>query len=524
MRCRSTSRARHLVAGVALATLVGACAGGARVGSPAPSSGPPAVVPPATSAATSGPTTAAPGADPDGEGAGTSSPVGSGEGTAGLEVGVPWPDAPDHGLGDRNFPGLGAPGLDTVHYDVTLRYDRTGNALVGVLALDLRTTEQLDELSLDAGAELRIGKVELDGNPVGSEHRLDELIVRPSAPLAAGSAHRLDVQWSVNPEPFSSPIGFDIGWFPTEGGSYVLDEPNGLHHWMPANDHPTDKATWAITVDVPEGVTAVANGSLAEHRRDGGRERWTWSVDEPISTYLVLVVTGDYELIDGASPEGVPLSHAVLRSAADDPQVVSALDGTGEMVDHLAALFGPYPFRSYGLVIADSDPQLAMETQTRSLFSAYGMLGEGVLVHELAHQWFGDSVTLGSWSDTWLNEGFATYAEWLWTEQRGGPSTRDQAQRFLGAPWRSVPADPPITEMFDSSVYFGGALALQALRSEVGDVAFFEILHQWAETRRHATGTTAAFEALAAEVSGQDLTALFAAWLHRTPAPSALPG
>lgn len=514
MRTLSTAARARRLGGLALVVLLTGCSSAGSARRPSPATDPPSV-----------PTTIVPGATAPAAGGGA--PPASPEpdpGDAGLEVGVAWPDAPAYGLGDPNFPDLGAPGLDTLHYDVTLRYDRQDNALSGTLDLRFQVTEERTEISLDAGEELSTGPVELDGSPVDSEHRGAELIIRPTSPLPGGSTHHLALTWTVEPQSFESLVGFEIGWFPTELGSYALDEPDGLHHWMPANDHPTDKATWQITIDVPAGVGGVANGALTAHQQLDGRERWTWTIDDPISTYLVLVATGDYELVDGVSPAGVPLSHAVLRRAAGDAQVTRALGGTGEMVDYLASVFGPYPFASYGLVIADSDPQLAMETQTRSLFSMHGVLDDGVLVHELAHQWFGDSVTLGSWTDTWLNEGFATYAEWLWNEERGGPSTRQQAEAFLGTPWGSPPGQPPVGAMFASSVYYGGAVTLEALRAEVGDQQFFDILRRWAASRRHSTGTTAAFEALASEVAGRDLGTLFDTWLWSTSAPSELPG
>ena len=185
-----------------------------------------------------------------------------------------------------------------------------------------------------------------------------------------------------------------------------------------------------------------------------------------------------------------------------------------------AELFGPYPFEVYGALVVFDDFRGALETQTLSVFSGRlfgGLAGELVVAHELGHQWFGDSLTPTTWRDIWLNEGFATYSEWLWQEISNPAFDIDDYARSLaesGRPVWPAPGDPGPEGLFDSTVYNRGALTLHALRLTVGDDAFFKTLRTYAERFAYRNVTTADFVAVAEDVSGQDLADLFDAWLY----------
>jgi aminopeptidase N len=212
-----------------------------------------------------------------------------------------------------------------------------------------------------------------------------------------------------------------------------------------------------------------------------------------------------------------------LPNTVDD-----VLARTPEIVDYLETVFGPYPFDALGgIVVSDHRIGFALENQTRPIYPGGVFLRGGdptwLLAHELAHQWFGDSVSVHDWSEIWLNEGFATYAEWLWDEHRGIRSAQDTFDaiydRAPSSLWRVPPAAPGKDELFGESVYARGGMALHALRMTVGDDAFFRILREWAARNKDATATTAEFVALAGTISGAQLDRLFQEWLYGTERP-----
>lgn len=433
--------------------------------------------------------------------------------------------SPGDDVGDPLFAGLGNPGLDVQHYDVSLDYHRPSNTLAGTVVLDIVFTEDRQEFTLDALGPL-VSQVTVDDAPADFEQADGELRVTPDHPVDAGSEAAVAVVYSLNPEPASVVLGIPAGWVPTEGGSYVLNEPEGTRRWLPCNDHPSDKATWRFAITVPAGVTAVANGALIEQRSTPDGSQWVWEEDDPMATYLTLVLTGDYEIIDDVGPDGMPLVSAVLRDEVDNS--AGALASMSAQIEFFEQWFGPYPFDRYGLAISDSFPGLAMETQGRSMFSESDLFGgsfdEGTLAHELAHQWFGDAVTPADWGDIWLNESFATYAQWMWVEHIGGPTVEDSAQ--LGLEQRIPMATGSLTqdEMFGVNAYDGGAVVLHALRGEVGDGPFFDILRTWVVDHFGASASTEDFIAVAERVTGRSLTDFFDTWLFSAVVPDLFPG
>ncbi|MDP2293444.1 MAG: M1 family metallopeptidase [Actinomycetota bacterium] len=432
----------------------------------------------------------------------------------------------DDGAGDLLFPSLGNPGIDVLHYDVGISYDPDRDAIDGVVGLDLLLTEPRAEITLDA-VNLKTWEVTVNGQAVAAQDDSPELRIPLPTPGAAGEQLRVEVTYSVEPSPMDSPIGFPNSWFNTEGGSYVLNEPDGARGWMPCNDHPSDKASYTFTVRVPAGTVAVANGELVEQRNDGALDVWVWQEDRPMTTYLILLLTGDYEIITDTGPDGLPLIHAVLRS--DVEQMQPYLDITPEMIEFFDDLFGPYPLDRYGLAFSDSFGGLAMETQERSLFSRDDFTGEmgeyqeTFLAHELVHQYYGNAVSPARWQDIWLNESFATYGEWLWMEHAGYFTVDDQANLVLAQRPPGSSADPSVQEMFGFNSYMGGAIVLHALRLTVGDDAFFEMLRRWAAENNGESRTTQQFITFAEESTGQSLTDFFDTWLFADRPPDEFP-
>lgn len=429
------------------------------------------------------------------------------------------------GVGDELFPDLGNPGLDVQHYDVALSYDPAAGTIAGSVGLDVVLTEDRDELTLDSLGPI-IEQVTVDGAEAESDTDGPELRIELPQPGHEGDELRLEVEYRVDPQDHPSAVGLENGWTNTGGGSYVLNEPDGARTWLPCNDHPSDKATFTFTLSVPAGITAVANGALTSQRTEGDRDVWVWDETLPMATYLIQLLTGDYEIVEGETPDGLPLTSAVPTGERATMQPF--LDVTPEMIAFFERWFGEYPLDRYGLAMADSPVGLAMETQGRSLFSEDDFRGgqldystEGLLSHELAHQWFGDAVSPARWKDIWLNESFATYGQWMWAAH--GADVDGEAEFALASRSPGSSADPSVGEMFSGNSYDGGAVVLHALRRTIGDDAFFELLQRWVADNNGESRATQDFVTLAEEVSGRDLADFFDTWLFADQPPSEYP-
>ena len=425
------------------------------------------------------------------------------------------------------FPSLGNPGIDVTHYDIDIAYDATDDSVAGTVAIDLLLTEDRAQITLDsAGPE--VSTVLVDGVLAVTEQDPPELRITLPGQRRAGDELHLVVSYAVATQPVDSPIGLESGWFNTDNGSYVLNEPDGARTWLPCNDHPSDKASFTFTIEVPAGVTAVANGALEDHRTEADKEVWVWQEDRPMATYLVQLLTGDYEVIESDGPHGLPLVSVVLRDDLSTMQPF--IDVTPRMIEFFQQYFGEYPLDRYGIAMTDSFSGLAMETQERSLFSrddfGRGELGDfqqQLLSHELAHQWFGNAVSPAGWQDIWLNESFATYGEWMWSDHIGVADLDDTASDELNYRSPGSSADPSAGNLFGSNSYGGGAVVLHALRLTIGDGAFFELLTRWVAENNGQSRATEDFVALATDVAGESLTSFFDTWLSADTPPVEFP-
>lgn len=439
------------------------------------------------------------------------------------------PAEPSSSIGDELFPQLGSSDLDVTHYAVALAYDVDSDVISGTVTVTTTLLNDVDAISLDA-IDLDVGSVSVDGVSADFDQRADELLVELDRVVARGTTIEVAVTYATSSGGLESASDLPVGWFETDDGSFTLNQPDGARHWMPANDHPSDKATWTFALSVPDGYTAVANGELLGTDDGADVDTWRWIQDEAMATYLVLIVVGHHEIVDAGTLAGVPVVHAAT------PERVDALAGyteiTAEQLEFFEPYFGPYPLDMYGLAIVDSMPGLAMETQGRSLFSAADLDGAAstrahvLLAHELAHQWFGNAVSPAEWSDIWLSEGFATYAEWMWLDEVGLAELSERAESARSSRRQSsiAVASPPVEELFGQVVYAGGAVVLHALRLEIGDAQFFEVLSSWVADNDGASRSTSDFVAHTERVAGRDLDAFFDEWLLGPGAPAAYPG
>ncbi|MEU6476773.1 M1 family metallopeptidase [Streptomyces sp. NPDC047017] len=427
------------------------------------------------------------------------------------------------GAGDPYFPLAGNGGYHVSHYGLTLRYDPRTRHLDGTAVLTARATQALSRFDLDLKG-LKVTAVTVDHAKAGYRRAGQELVVTPRTALRKGHDFRVTVTYSGTPEPATDPDGSADGWIPTDDGAFVAGEPQGAMTWFPANNHPLDKASYDFTLTVPRGDTAVANGVFLGSRTAGARTTFRWRQSEPMAAYLATATVGRFQVQQYTTRDGVKVYNAVdPREAKAAAPVLKQLPS---VLEWESRLFGPYPFRAAGAIV-DHAPGVgyALETQSRPLYDSAPDLA--TLVHESAHQWFGDSVSLTRWQDIWLNEGFATYAEWLWTEQHGGSSAQQEFDALYARPasdglWAFAPGDPGSgANIFATPVYARGAMTLHELRKAVGDPAFFRVLRAWASAHRDGHGTTAQFIALAERISGRNLDGLFHTWLLTGGKPAA---
>jgi aminopeptidase N len=429
------------------------------------------------------------------------------------------------GAGDPYFPLQGNGGYNVARYGLTIDYDPSTKHLAGSALITARATQNLSRFDLDLRRSMTATKVIVDGHPAAFSQPAaleQELVITPAQVLTNRHQFTVQVSYAGTATPAIDPDDSLDGFIPTDDGAFVASEPQGSPTWYPANDTPTDKALFSVRITVPAGVTAVSNGYRVASWTTGGRTTSQWQMSSPISTYLVTATLGKFDVTTGRTPGGVPYLNAVdPTQAARTAPVLAKLPS---IVDYYASVFGRYPFDSAGAIV-DHAPQVgyALETATRPVFDRAP--SELTLAHELAHQWFGDSVTLTHWQDIWLNEGFAEFSSWLWDEHRGGTTGAQHLQDLLAEPADSDVWDPPPgnpgsgAAIFSGSVYDRGAGTLQALRERVGDDTFFSILRGWAALHRAGNATVADFTSYAASVAHQDLSHFFTVWLDNPGKP-----
>jgi len=426
---------------------------------------------------------------------------------------------------DSYLPAHGNGGYRTIRYELELDYRPISGRLTGRARISAVAGQPLSGFSLDFG-QFKINRVLVDGGrPARYTHRDGKLRIRPARPLSAGVPFTVEVHYVGPPHPVRTRDWGDLGWEELTDGSLVAGQPIGAPSWFPCNDHPSDKAAYRISVTAPSAYTVVANGILDSRTFGAGATTWVYEQRAPMASYLATVQIGLYELTEaGAGP--VPQPAAVPQRLlgrfrhdfARQPQMLAVFGD----------FFGPYPFDEYGVVVVDDDLEVPVEAHGLSVFGANHVDGrrscERLVAHELAHQWFGNSLTVADWRHIWLNEGFAKYAEWLWSEASGGPSAASLAatsrSRLALLRQDLRVADPGVRRMFDDRVYQRGALTLHALRTVIGHPAFVALLREWTSAHRHRTVTTEEFTALAQRHSPHPLDTLFTAWLHDTELPA----
>ncbi len=425
------------------------------------------------------------------------------------------------GVGDPFFPLAGNGGYDVSNYSLRLDYDPATRQLDGTATISATATLDLSSFDLDLRG-FDISQLSVNDHAASFTRDGQELVITPHPRLDAGDAFTVVVDYAGVPAVVTDPDQSIEGWVPTDDGAFVVGEPQGSPAWYPANDNPQDKATFDFAVSVPDGLTAMANGVLVSQTSSGGKTTFVWREGLPMAPYLATATLGRFDLTQYQLESGIPVYVAV------DPTVStsSVLNKLPDIVDFYSSIYGPYPFDAVGAIVDDAkNVGYSLETQTKPVFDRPP--DETTLAHELSHMWFGDSVTLTQWPDMWLHEGFATWSEWIWSEHNGRKSAEQWFNTLYNTPaqdtafWTPPPASPgtPVY-LFNGTIYYRGAMTLEALREKVGDSAFFRILRDWAAEHRYGNVTTPQFIALAERDSGTDLQHFFDVWLYQPDKPT----
>lgn len=418
------------------------------------------------------------------------------------------------------FPRSGNRGYNVTHYDVSLGYQPRSGELTARDVVEARATGGLSRFSLDLDG-LKVTSVSVDGEPAAYSRGRGKVKIAPVTPIAKGEAFTVELRYQGQPRKVTDPDGSTEGWYRTSDGAVGVGEPVGTAAWLACDNAPRDKAGFEIQITVPAGLKAVSNGRLLSRRKLDRRVRWSWSEPAPMASYLALVDIGKGKLVQGHVGK-LPTWTLV------DPRLVkasrAAIDSLPEIIRWESHIYGPYPFAAAGSVVDVADLEYALETQSRPIYAF--VPDRTTVVHETAHQWFGDSVSLERWPDIWLNEGFATWTQWYFAEQHGGRTAQQVFAKLYRRPASETGFwDPPsghpgqAKNLFVVSTYVRGAMTLQALRDKIGTRDLLRIMRTWATAHRYGHGDIEEFIALAGRISGEHLRGFFHRWLFQRGKP-----
>ncbi len=413
-------------------------------------------------------------------------------------------------------------GYDAGFYHLQLKILPGTSTIEGTLVMEAKSeADGLTAAPLDLYANMQVLSTGEDA--ISFSRSGDVLSLTLKRAYQRGEKFRVSVSYRGQPESG----GFGAFTFREHAGEPIiasLSEPYYARLWWPCKDTPTAKAD-SVQVDltVPDNLTAVSNGTLENIQTANGWKTFSWKERYPITTYLVSVAVSNYaefgETFTFSDGTTMPIQHYVYPENLAFAQ--AQLADTRDMLAYFNWAFGDYPFKKEKYGHAQFAWGGGMEHQT---ITSVGSFGDGLIAHELAHQWFGDLITMKSWQDIWLNEGFASYSEALYFEHRNGKAVYRNYMRSMDRPFAGsvfVRDTSSVGSIFNITVYDKGAWVLHTLRYVIGDTAFFRLLRTYVADPRYRFGnaTTADFKNLAEQVSGQELDWFFEQWVYREGRP-----
>lgn len=430
---------------------------------------------------------------------------------------------------DPYYPHNGEPYLDTLHYQLDFTWNPDRKVLDAQADITFRVTRPRERIQLDFGGPLEITAARLDGADVRTQKNGEDLVVT-TPKLAPDDYHTLSLGYRGSPQPVRAAGSrtdlLEVGWTTEADGSvWTLQEPWGAYTWYPVNDHPSDKAFYDATITASGGMVGVFNGQRDEYSESGDETTTSWHLGSPTASYLTTIAIGHYEEHTDEGPDGLPISYWIPEG---NTEALRWLEESPEMLEWLEETLGDYPYSQAGAVVVPADS--AMETQTLvtigdGLFRTEEATLRGALLHEYAHQWYGDLVTPDNWPDLWLNEGFAMYLQLLWSDEVGLLDYDTQIGEWTDSDARMrVEYGPPGAYLEDefasSNVYYSGAVMLHRIRERIGDEAFFDALRAWPRAREFGNANRDDYIAWLSDRTGADLGPFINEWLDAPTTPA----
>ncbi len=431
---------------------------------------------------------------------------------------LPTATKPSHGAvgaGDPYYPTQGNGGYDVRGYDIDISYDPSRKHLDGDTTITATTTQRLSRFNLDLRG-FDVESVTVNGDKATfARKRAHELVVTPAEPVGDGEDLVTRVRYSGTPTSTEEEELATVGWLTTSsGGSYALGEPHSASFWYPVNETPRDKATFRLSARVPKGWVAVSIGKQTSQRTKGGWTTYTWEDTNPAASYVTTVAIDKFTIERSRLDDGTPVLSAYAPGQENKRQLDARIDA---VIRFLSGKFGPYPQDVAGGIYMSDSISFALETQGRPTYASWADLD--TVVHEYAHQWFGNSVTIESWSDMCLNECFASYSEWLWAEAKHGTDLdkyyRDKADELAGDDsfWEDKLHKMGAGHEFDG-MYGKSKLAMHALRRKIGDDVFDQVLREWPQEHQHSNASWPEFERFVSERADVELDEFFDVWFR----------
>jgi aminopeptidase N len=419
------------------------------------------------------------------------------------------------GAGDAYYPTDGNGGYEVDNYDLEISYDPATRRLDGFAKITANPQQPLRRFNLDLyGLDVR--SVQVDTRQATFERLGEkELVITPAAPVQPGRPFLVEVRYDGVPKLMTSGSLGDNGWHSSDSGpAFAAGEPQSASTWYPVNETPRDKARFKLAIRVPDGWGAVSNGLEEGTTQADGWTTYRWSEQTPLASYLTTVAIDRWTIVRSQLPDGTPVLDAYAPGSDDMKKIEARLP---EVIEFLSSKFGKYPQRAAGGIFINASIGFSLETQTRPTYAQWADLE--TVVHENAHQWFGNSVSVDSWADICLNECFASYAQWLWAEAKEGKILDDAYRKAIddtkdtGQFWANKLYDMGRGSEF-RGVYDKGILAMHALRKQIGEEAFGRVLKEWPAAHRDSNASWPEFEQFVAGIAGQDLRGFFDAWFR----------
>ncbi len=410
--------------------------------------------------------------------------------------------------------------IDVIHYLLNFDLNTEEKILKGdVTITGILKDKKLKNIDLNLYDNMKISSLILNGKAGTFSQQGRSLFVKLNN--AVIDTFRIRIKYAGTPKRmgFSSFVFGEINGHPSV---YNLSEPNYSSTWFPCNDRPDDKATYDIKITSDSSMVSVSNGKLVSITTEGRRRTYYWKTTYPTSTYLVCLYSANYlnfsdKYVSLTKADTMPIEYYVFPGKMKSAKI--DFKDTPEMIRFFSEKFGEYPFLKEKYGIAEILwPMGAMETQTLIGIGSNFVTGndffKDILVHELAHHWFGDAVGPKTWKDVWLNEGFASYCEALYAEYKNGPTAlQSHMMDKFSENFRGTLYNPD--NLFGSTVYDKGAWVLNMLRREVGDSVFFSILRTYYSAFKYGNASTKDFEKICNDVSHKDLGWFFNQWVFK---------